>query len=75
MVLAEKIQRYVERLPASFQAEVLDFVEYLLAKAERETLRHEERAWSELSLASAMRGMEDEDTPIYTTADLKVVFS
>jgi hypothetical protein len=75
MAIAEQIQQYVQKLPASFQAEVLDFVEYLLAKAERETLRHEERAWSDLSLASAMRGMEDEDTPIYTTADLKVVFS
>jgi hypothetical protein len=75
MVIAEQIQQYVQKLPASFQAEVLDFVEYLLAKAERETLRHEERVWSDLSLASAMRGMEDEDPAIYTTADLKVVFS
>jgi len=28
-----------------------------------------------LSLSFAMRGMEDEDTPTYTTDDLKVVFS
>jgi hypothetical protein len=41
MVLAEKIQQCVERLPAAFQAEVLDFVEYLLAKAEREAVRQE----------------------------------
>ena len=63
MVLAEKIQQYVERLPASFQAEVLDFVEYLLRKVEREAVLREERAWSDFSLSSAMRGMEDEDTP------------
>lgn len=75
MVITEIIQQHVERLPASFQAEVLDFVEYLLAKAEREILRREERAWSDLSLAFAMRGMEDEDTPVYATSDLKVVFS
>ena len=75
MALAEKIQHYVQRLPASFQVEVLDFVEYLLAKAEREGVRQEERAWSNLSLSFAMRGMEDEDTPTYTTSDLKVVFS
>jgi len=75
MVIAEQIQQYVQKLPVSFQAEVLDFVEYLLAKAEREALRHEERAWSDLSLVSAMRGMEDEEAPIYTPADLKVVFS
>jgi hypothetical protein len=75
MVLAEKIQQYVERLPTAFQAEVLDFVEYLLAKAEREEARQEERAWSDLSLSSAMRGMEDEDTPTYTMSDLRVEFS
>jgi hypothetical protein len=54
---------------------VLDFVEYLLAKAEREAIRREERAWSDLSLSSAMRGMEDEDTPAYTLSDLKAEFS
>lgn len=75
MVLAEKIQHYVERLPAAFQTEILDFVEYLLAKAKREALRREERAWSALSLSSAMREMEDEDTPAYTLSDLKVEFS
>jgi len=75
MAITEKIQQYVQRLPASFQTEVLDFAEYLLAKAERETARREERAWSGLSLSLAMRGMEDEDMPTYTTSDLKVVFS
>lgn len=71
MVVSEKIQLYVQRLPALFQAEALDFVEYLLAKAERQ----EEDDWAELSLTSAMRGMEDEATPTYTRTDLKVVFA
>ncbi len=75
MIISERIQQYVQRLPASFQAEVLDFVEYLLAKAEREIRRREERAWSDLSLRSAMRGMEDEYTPTYTASDLKVMFA
>lgn len=75
MILSEKIQQRVQRLPASFQAEVLDFVEYLAAKAEREAVRQDERGWSSLSLSFAMRGMEDEDTPLYTPSDLKVVFS
>ncbi len=75
MALADKIQQYLDRLPATFQAEVLDFVEYLLAKAEREAVRREERAWSDLSLALAMRGLEDEDTPTYTLSDLRVEFS
>jgi len=74
MVLADKIQQYVERLPASFQAEVLDFVEYLLTKVEREVATRDERVWSDFSLSSAMRGMEDEDAPSYTMSDLKVKF-
>jgi hypothetical protein len=75
MVLTEKIQQYVKKLPAPFQSEVLDYVEYLLAKAEHETSRHEEKAWSDLSLVFAMRGMEDEDSLNYTTSDLKVIFT
>jgi len=69
MVLSEKIQEYIQKLPPSFQEEVLDYLEFLLAKAERE-----DRQWSRLSLASAMRGMEDEPE-IYTIADLKVKYS
>jgi hypothetical protein len=75
MLLSERIQQYVQRLPASFQAEVLDFVEYLTTKAEGEVIQQERRSWSSLSLSFAMRGMEDADTPIYTPSDLKVVFS
>ncbi len=71
MTISEKIQQHVQKLPASLQAEVLDFVEYLLAKVGS----REEEDWSDLSLAFAMRGMEDEATPLYTTADLKIVFA
>ncbi len=72
MTITDKIQQHVQKLPTSFQAEVLDFVEYLLTKAGK---RREERDWSDLSLALAMRGMEDESMPLYTTADLRVVFA
>jgi hypothetical protein len=75
MAVAERIHEYVQRLPPSLQAEVLDFVQYLLSKLERETAREDEHAWSALSLALAMRGMEEEETPTYTTDDLKVVYS
>ena len=71
MALVEKIQQYVQRLPTPFQAEVLDFVEFLMRKSER----REEGDWSDVSLTLAMRGMEDEDTPLYTPADLKIVFA
>jgi len=69
MVLSEKIQEYIQKLPPSFQEELFDYLEFLLAKAERE-----DKEWSRLSLASAMRGMEDEPE-IYTVTDLKVKYS
>jgi hypothetical protein len=78
MVPAERIQQYIQRLPASSQIEALDFVEYLLTKAERETsdlVQQKGREWSGLSLALAMRGMEDEPVPLYNASDLQVVFS
>ncbi len=73
MRVAEQVQQYVAKLPQPLQAEVLDFAEYLLSKVERES--EEETNWSVLSLTTAMRGMENEASPVYTTADLKVVFS
>ena len=57
------------------QVEVLDFVEYLLAKAEREGLLEDNRQWSSLSISLAMRGMEDEQGPSYDLSDLREPFS
>ena len=74
MVVTERIHQVVQRLPASLQVEVLDFVEYLFSKLEREMVE-QDVGWSGLSLALAMRGMEDEEMPAYTTADVKVAFS
>lgn len=71
MVVEERIQQHIQRLPVSLQAEVLDFVEYLVAKTERQ----EKAEWSMLSIAFAMRGMEDETEAVYTAADLKDVFA
>lgn len=70
MSISDQIRRQVERLPVSVQAEVLGFVQYLLARA----ARREDGAWSGFSLAGAMRGMEDEPGPEYTTYDLRTVF-
>jgi hypothetical protein len=75
MVLSEKLQHYIRKLPASSQSEVLNFVQYLLEKGEREQGREEELEWSSLSISSAMRGMEDEEGSIYSESDLKEKFS
>jgi len=67
--LSERIYQRVEQLPFSFQAEVLDFVDYLFSRL----ARRESEEWCAFSLASAMSGMEDEE-PVYTIDDIKVVF-
>lgn len=69
MTLDEKIHQYVQKLPRSFQEELLDFVEYLVMKAEQQ----EQQDWSSLSLSSAMRDMEDEPVS-YTISDLRESF-
>jgi len=70
MTLDEKIQQYAQKLPRSFQEELLDFVEYLLMKAEQQ----EKQEWAFLSLSSAVRDIEDEPI-LYSLSDLKVVFA
>ena len=73
MTTAEAIIRSLEPLPETAKQEVLDFVEFLRRRRLHEPQHDEGAAWSELSLASAMRGMEDEDSP-YSLADLKESF-
>ena len=69
MTLAEKIIQKMQSLPEDKQAEVLDFVDFL----EKKLAEEENRAWSEFSLTSAMRGMENEEE-LYSLDDLKVRF-
>jgi len=69
MDLSERILITVASLPESKQAEVLDFVEYLKLKMEKE----ENSNWNSFSISSAMRGMENEDSN-YSVADLKETY-
>jgi len=50
MILAESIIKHVQALPESKQVEVLDFLEYLRSKAEKQEIKD----WTDLSLSSAM---------------------
>ena len=75
MTVKENIHYYTQLLPKSLQVEVLNFIKYLLFKKEQETVEQQnDSEWTNLSLTTAMRGMEDEKTPLYTTQDLKVTF-
>ena len=76
MTLTDNIQYRVQNLPMPLQQEVLDFVEYLMFKREQEAIHEQdESGWSGLSLDTAMRGMENEDSPIYSLEDLQEAFS
>jgi hypothetical protein len=66
MSLEDKIIKEIQNLPESKKAEVLDFVGYLKARAE-------DKDWSVFSLSSAMRDMEDENSP-YSLGHLQESF-
>jgi hypothetical protein len=66
MKTADRIHEQVQGLPESVQREVLNFVEYLAHK-----LRQEDTRWSEFSLKTALRGLEDDVWPEYAEDDLK----
>jgi hypothetical protein len=69
MTLDEKIQQYIQKLPRSFQEELLDFAEYLVMKAGQQ----EQQDWESLSLSSAMRDMEGEQVS-YSLSDVRESF-
>lgn len=66
MSLEDVIMKGIRDLPESKKAEVLDFVEYLKTRAE-------DKDWATFSLSSAMRDMEDEESP-YSPDDLQESF-
>jgi len=64
MDTAEIIRHKLERMPADVQQEVLDFVDFLAAKRQ-----NEDRQWTDLSLWSALSGMEGDLWPEYHDGD------
>lgn len=69
MTLDEKIHLYARKLPPAFQAEVFDFVQYLLHKAEQQ----EDQDWDTMALSAALQDMHDEPD-LYHESDVRVVF-
>ena len=60
----------LDSLPCNAQSEVLDFVEFLkIRQMQQEVNRAEDKIWSDFSLLSAMKGMEEEEST-YTSADI-----
>ncbi len=75
MTIAEEIFEQVKHAPPPIQTEVLHFVQFLLTKSKPAGNDETLDEWSSASLEYAMRGMEDENTPVYTVADLKERYS
>lgn len=69
MNLSEKILATAASLPESKQQEVLDFVEYLKLKTDKE----ENSTWNRFSVTSAMKDMENEVSN-YSVTDLKETY-
>jgi hypothetical protein len=68
MTLTEEIIQHVQSLPEPLKVEVRDFVKYLELENKK---RAEDADWSALSLFSAIKGIENEDSS-YNLGDLKV---
>jgi hypothetical protein len=74
MDTVQMIDNNLAKLPQFLLLDVLNFTKYLLFKTEQElTVKENTPNWATLSLNSAMRGMEDEQSP-YTLEDLKEKF-
>ncbi len=72
MTTAEQIAQHLQTLPESVLQEVLDFVEFL-KRHKIPKSREEDATWTDLSLTSAMRGIQDEESP-YKLTDIKEFF-
>jgi hypothetical protein len=71
MHVIEKIKKDVKKLPKKLQLEVLDYIQYLINKTDMSEQQSEKNEWTRFSLENAMRGMEDENSSLYSMDDLK----
>ena len=71
MSAKEQITDRLEKLPQPLQREVLDFIDFLAQRVAQLEGAGEEADWEKFSLAQAMSGLENEDSPEYSEADLK----
>lgn len=74
MRTAEKIFNHLKNLPEKQQEKVLEFIENFVVISKTDLASNESDYWNDLSITSAMRGMEDENEPEYKIEDLKEVF-
>jgi len=71
MNTVQKINKQAQKLPEQSQKEALDFIDFLLSKTLHESTRQNDLDWYNFSLATAMQGIEGEETVTYDESDLK----
>lgn len=71
MSAKEQITDRLQKLPQPLQREVLDFIDFLAQRVAQGEDSAEQSDWTKFSLAQAMSGLENEDSPEYSEADLK----
>ena len=71
MTIEQIIQVKIGILPEQKQAEVLIFLNFLIASQTEIDVRQENAEWSQFSLEQAMQGLEDDLLPEYTEQYLK----
>ena len=74
MPTIEKISEYLTHMPEPYQDEVLNYVEYLWSKLRDSSREQDDLSWQELSLASALRDMDESNEVTYSLDDLKEKF-
>lgn len=74
MIATETIVERIKSLRESDRRQVLDFVEFIEFRRAKPFPEDEDLAWSSFSLASAMRGMEHEESP-YMLDDVMEFFT
>jgi hypothetical protein len=70
MIVTEQIADKLQELSPPLQREVLDFIEFLAQRDQREAACEDDE-WANFSLAQAMAGMENEGSPEYSESDVK----
>jgi hypothetical protein len=71
MTAEEQITDRLQKLPQPLQREVLDFIDFLAQRVAQRKDASEAAEWTRFSLVQAMNGLENEDSPEYSEADLK----
>jgi hypothetical protein len=71
MTAMEQITDRLKLLPQPLQRVVLDFIDFLAQRVAQREGASDDVEWPKFSLAQAMNGLENEDLPEYSEADLK----